>query len=201
MEATCIERKKVSHLDQNFNRPNVYSAEGVDHLNVSVHSKYKLGRFLDPGYCITLDYPEVGKFRSVLTLMYWLKSSDLDDRIRKLSGNKLIVYVKEKQLGNKRLPNYAAILAFATWLKVKDRPDIQELIKQLPDDIQLLSYHTNKVTGIRISTGFAPKIVPITQEIIAAVKGNREPNFSRFVTDKQHVGNHYLEPILMKHKH
>lgn len=200
MDKTFKEHKRSFHLDAAYNKPNRFKAEGIDHVNISVLSNNKLGRFLDPGYCINIDYPSIGKFRSILSLIYWLKSPDLDDKIRVLTGTKLNIYVREKSLKNKRLPNYPAILAFATWLKIKQRPDILEEIKNFPDDFTLLSYRVNAVSGIRIATGFAPRIVPIMEEIVLAVKEDREPNFDLFVTNSKEAGVYYLEGALAKHK-
>lgn len=196
MNRTFEEYKQHFQLDANFNKPNAYKGEEVDHVNISVLSKNRVGRFFDPGYCININYPFIGKFRSISSMMYWLKSPDRDDRIRTLTGTRLNKYIKENGLRNKKVPNYTAILAQATWLKLKARPDIIEEIKKLDDDFEFLSYRTNKVTGIRITTEFAPNIIPVVKEIISAVKDNREPDFDQFLTNKGMKGSWYLEGLI-----
>lgn len=200
MNKSFEEYRKSFQLDNIINKPNMFKAEEMDHLNISVLSKNRLGRFFDPGYCVNIEYPLIGKFRSITSMMYWLKSTDQCNKIRTLTGTKLNKYVKEKGLRNKRLPNYTAILAYATWLKVKDRADILEDIKNFNEELELLSYRTNKVTGIRITTEFAPNIVPIVKEIIKAVKEEREPVFDQFLTSKTNKGSFYLEGLIDKLK-
>lgn len=193
---TYQEYKGLSSMEAPFNRPNNYDVEGEDHINICITSNLPLGRILDPGYCYTFEYPTLGKFKSILSLSYWLKSPSGDDTIRMLKGHKLKKYVKENNLGGKQLPNYYAILAKATWIRIKSREDIVEKIKQLPDNIPLLSYNTNKVSNVRITTSYAYSVVIVAAEIIQAVKEDRLPDFDKFANDEDNKGNNYLEGIL-----
>lgn len=197
---TFKDLKNRSSISAPFNKPNQFKVEGEDHINISLQSKTKLGRLLDPGYCMNLEYPHIGKFKSVLALGYWLRSEDLDDTIRTLSGSKLKQYAKDHDLYSKRVPNYTAIVAKATWLRVSSREDIIEEIKNLPDNIDLLSYSIHKTSNLRITTNYAPMVVAITKEIIRAVKANSEPNLDMFIQDASCAGMDYLEGVLSRHK-
>lgn len=199
MNANFKEYKDSLKLDAGYNRPNKFGQEGVDHLNVWICSNDHLGRFFDPSYKLSTEYPGIGKFRSILTMIYWLKSPDLDDRIRSLTGNKLYLYAKEKNLRQKNLPNYAAIIAYATWLKVIAKKEIVRAIRKLPDDLEILSYKTDPTTGVRIATGHAPIVVPVIKEIIRSVKEGREPRFELFVDTKENIDQFFLSGILKKH--
>lgn len=196
MDITFQDFKKKSQISANYNKPNAFGDEGVDHINISSQSKLKLGRFLDPGYCCNFEYPYVGEFKSALSLGYWLRSKDLDDRIRKLGGHKLKKYVADNNLYNRRIANYTSIMASAVWLRVKSRPEVIESIKALSSDLSIVSYYTHKNSGIRITTNYAPMVVAITSEIIKAVKENREPDFMQFATHKHLVGYCFLEAAM-----
>lgn len=200
MKESFRDLKKKSTISANYNKPNQFKVEGVDHLNISVQSTSKVGRILDPGYCANLEYPHIGKFKSVLALGYWLRSNDLDDSIRTLTGTKLKQYIKDHNLHTKRIPNYAAIVAKATWIRISERPEILEEIRNLPDCVNLLSYYTHKSSGIRITTNYAPMVIAIAKELINAVKNNTEPDLDQFVSNKETIGMDYLEPILSKFK-
>ncbi len=195
MEATPKVLKNKTRISDKYNKPNLYGKEGVDHINIHIRSKLKLGRILDPSYCCTIEYPHIGTFKSALALGYWLRSDDLDDRIRKLAGQNLKRYASDNNLYSKRIPNYAAITATAVWLQIKNREDILDSIKQLPSDIAILSYYTHKSSDLRITTNYAPMAVAISTEIISAVKENREPDFRVFATDKD-TSMDYLGPVM-----
>lgn len=197
---TFKDLRNRSNISAPYNKPNQFKVEGEDHINVSLQSKTKLGRLFDPGYCLNLEYPHIGKFKSILALGYWLRSPDLNDSIRTLSGSKLKNYVKDHDLHGKRVPNYTAIVAKATWLRVSARPDVIEEIKNLPDDIDILSYSVHKTSNLRITTNYAPMVVAITKEIIRAIKADEEPNLDMFVQDKSCSGMDYLEGILSQHR-
>lgn len=197
MDTTFQDFKRESRVSAKYNKPNLFKEEGVDHINISSQSKLKLGRILDPSYCCNIEYPHIGTFKSALALGYWLRSKDLDDKIRKLAGQKLKSYVAEHNLYNKRIVNYTAIIANAVWIQIKGRQDVLDYIKKLDPSLTILSYYTHKSSGIRITTNYAPMVVSISSEIIKAVKEDREPNFIQFATDKN-VGMDFLEPLLVK---
>lgn len=196
MDNTFQDFKRKSKISAQYNKPNLFGEEGVDHINISSQSKLKLGRILDPSYCCNFEYPHIGTFKSALALGYWLRSKDLDDRIRKLAGQKLKSYAAEHNLYNKRIANYTAIIANAVWLQVKDRTDVIDYIRNLSSDLTILSYYTHKSSGLRITTNYAPMVVAISKEIISAIKEDREPDFIQFATDKR-AGMDFLEPALV----
>ena len=170
--------------NKDINKPNNFGKEGEDHINISVQSNFPLGRMFDPGYCANLDYPRLGKFKSVLTLVYWLKSSTKDDRIRGLRGKSLTKYIRDNKLTNVKLPNYKAIVLKATWLRIISNPDIVKAIKELPSDIAVLSYLTDRNLGVRITNLYGKHVTDIAIEVINAVKTNTVPNFDKYVDTK-----------------
>jgi len=190
--------KKQFKSNAYYNSPNNAGKEGEDHINISIQSETRLGKLLDPAYLKTINYRYVGKFNSVMSLWYWVRSPQLDDNYRRLTGQKLKMYAEANGVFGNYIPNFKAIIAKATWVKVKGYPNVLKEIKELDPNIKFYSYHIVKASNLRICTNYAAMIIEIVQEIIKAVKENREPNFEMFV-DKPHVaGLDYLEGVLTK---
>ncbi len=179
-----------------YNFPNNFGEEGVDHLNIGIQSSTRLGKILDPGYIKVINYPYIGKFSSVLSLWFWLRSKDLDDNFRRFTGHKLKKYAESKEAFGNYVPNFKAIIGYATWLKVRNYGYILKDMKELPDNLKLLSYHIVKNSGLRVCTNYAGLIIDISQVIIDAVKNDEVPDFSLFVEDKTQAGMLYLEGFL-----
>lgn len=157
------EIRKISSL-------NNLKEEGVDHINVSPLSKLTIGRILDPQYPLPVNYPHVGRFRSVLSLWYWVRCRDHNDSPRHLVGRALKALSKELDLV--KVNNFNEIIGFSTVLKIyqnqKDervKRAIDELSK-LPPDARVISYITLK-SGIRTSTSYSGVVVPGAQETIS----------------------------------
>lgn len=181
-----------------FNNPNKFGKEGEDHINISIQSETRLGKIFDPAYLKVINYKHIGKFNSVLSLWYWVRSATLDDTIRRLTGRNLKVYADSNGIFNKFVPNFKAIIGQATWNKIKSYPDIIREIKALDDKKTLISYHIVKSSGLRIATSYAALIIDIAELIIKAVKEGKEPDFSVFVDTKDKAGMVYLEGVLEK---
>lgn len=169
--------KEFDKLD--YNKPNTFGEEGVDHLNISLTSDSKLGRFLDPSYSHYFNFFDLGQFRSPINLVYWLRDPDKDDRLR---------YIKKKDLNKvtsvKTFPvlkNHMAYLLLSMYVRLKMRPDLIDEIKSLPKDFKILSYRIQPKSSIRITTGYAKMVVPVVEEIIASVRENRVIHVNKFV--------------------
>lgn len=189
-------QRKNKKLNGYFNFPNEFGEEGVDHINIGIQSSSPIGKLLDPSYVKIIHYPHIGKFNSVSSLWYWLKSEKLDDNYRKLSWSELKKYAKTKITKDKLVPNFKAIIAYATWLKVKQYPNILEQMAKLDGSKKLLSYHVIKTSNIRVCTSYAWFMIDIGETIIEAVKNGVEPDFDRFVSDESLSGLNYLEGFL-----
>ena len=181
-----------------YNFPNNFKKEGEDHINISLQSETRLGKLLDPGYVKTFNYKFIGKFSSVMSLWYWVRASDLDDNIRRLTGRQLKSYAESKGIFKEFVPNFKAIIAVATWNKLRQYPFIIKEIKELDPNIKLLSYHVIKASNLRVCTNYAGLIIEIANELFAAIREDRQPDFDKFVDDKSKVGLMYLEGVLSK---
>ena len=190
--------KKTLKANDYYNYPNNYKQEGEDHINISIYSKSQIGKIFSPEYNKIISYPYIGKFNSVLSLWFWVRSSSFDDNLRRLTGPKLKAYVKVNKEHGNFVTNFKAIIGHATWIKVKSYPNIIKAIKELPPETKLLSYSIVQSSELRITTNYANVIIDIANEIVSAVKQDREPNFESFVDNKEKAGLMYLEDILSK---
>ena len=179
-----------------FNYPNSFKKEGEDHININLQSNTTIGLLLTPEYIKVINYPHLGKFSSVLSLWYWVRSQNKDDRIRRMVGNELKSYAEKNKLYKNYVSNFKAIMAKATWIKVKAYPSIIEEIRKLGPDIKLLSYYVVKSSEVRITTKYAEFIISVGNEIIDAVKNDREPNFDFLIDTPEESDMDYTGGIL-----
>ena len=192
--------KERSRTGGYHRQPNNFGEEGVDHINININSKTRLGMLFDPSYCKKIYYPGIGSFNSVSSLWYWLKSKTLDDRIRTLRRVMLVNHIRDNADNfYHRVPNFKAIIGQATWIKVTTDPKARALIKELPDDVKFLSYHTLASTKLRICSNYANLMVDVCTEIVTAVKQDREPDFTKFCDHAVHEKLGFLEGIFKKH--
>ena len=183
---------------QFFNMPNTFGEEGEDHINISTRSISQLGRLLDPDYVKSFSYPHIGVFSSVMSLWYWLRSPDMDDSLRKMTGTTLRQYSRNNRLDQVYTPNFRVVIGIATWLKVKEYTNILNEIKKMPKDTVFLAYHHVNGSQVRMTNNSASIIVPIAEEIFRAVHEGREPDFSQ-MADRSHLsGLSYLHGALKR---
>lgn len=190
--------KNQFKADAYFNHPNKFDDEGVDHINISIQSDTKLGKLFDPAYLKVINYPFIGKFNSVMSLWFWVRTSDLDDNMRRLTGHKLKSYAESKGVFGSYVPNFKAIIAYATWIKIKNYPGVINELKQLPDSVKFLSYHIVKASGLRLCTNYAALMISIMDHIVKAVKNGEEPDFDCFVDSGSDNNLRYLSGVLGK---
>lgn len=181
----------------NHNSPNSFGEEGVDHINISGAALTPLGKVLDPSYRKQLIYPHIGKFGSVLNLWHWLKSDPLDDTLRKLAGRKLRDYLRENKGYARHVPNFKAIIATATYHKLKDYPLLLAELRDLSPETEFLSYYSPNGSAVRMCSSYATVVNEIAKVIKAELEKGHEPDFSILRTPCHNSGLYYLEPFLV----
>lgn len=184
-------------MTQNYNHPNAYDQEGVDHVNISARSNSHLGKLLDPSYFKTLEYPHIGKFGSVMNLWYWLRADPCMDVLRRATGDKLRKYLSQHK-NDAYVPNFRAIIAFATYQKVLAYPETINEIRNLPEHIQFVSYYIPTGTQLRVCSNYARVIVPIAELIRQALVNKTEPDFSTLLPQGCDASFDWLGPFLHK---
>jgi hypothetical protein len=131
-------------------------------------------------------------------MWFWVRSPNLDDNYRRLTGPKLKAFAEANGVFGNIVPNFKAIIGKATWVKVKGYPHMLNEIKKLDPKIKLYSYNVVRSSGLRICTNYASMMIDIAQEIITAVKEDREPNFDQFVDHPEVADFDFLEGVLKK---
>ena len=180
---------------RNFYHPNSLLEEGVDHINISSQSKTHLGKLLDPSYFKVINYPHIGKFSSVLNLWYWLKSDVMDDRLRNYTGAKL-KSIAPSPPNYKNVTNFKAIIAYATYLKLKDYPNALRDLKEFSEDMQFASYYTPRGSIVRMCSSYAAFMVEVAQFIQTELLKQGHISFDSMATEVGSAEYFYLEPFL-----
>ena len=175
--------------------PNSFLEEGVDHINISNQSKIHLGKLLDPSYFKVINYPHIGKFNSVLNLWYWLKSGSLDDRLRFYTGVNLKTVALNTACHNK-VTNFRAIIAYATYLKIKDYPTAIRDLRAFNEEMQFASYYVPRGTMVRMCSGYAALIVDVADFIRSQIVKDEPICFDGIATEPGDSQYFYLEPFL-----
>lgn len=186
------ELKKILKTEK-YNQPNSFDVEGSDHINISLSSSLELGRAFEPANKQTFSYPLIGSFSTITNMMTWLKDPDHNEIFRKLNRTELTMVNKKMKFPY--LKNYPVILLYATYRRIMDKPNLVELVKSIPNDIEILCYSLNKASGVRITNTHAPLIVPIVKEVIRAIKGGFEPNPKKVMKFKEVSEFFYLDNI------
>ncbi len=179
-----------------FHHPNSYQAEGVDHINVNPKSEFYVGRVFEPSFLRVVNYPFIGKFRSISNLWVWLKVRPLDDSLRRIGLRDVQTILMNTAGRDSYVPNFKIIIAKATYLKIKNDPVAMDEIKKIPKGTPILSYYKPKGSPVRICSNYANIIVPIVNEIIDAVREGKEPDFFHLAERGLSTKMEYLEPFL-----
>ena len=179
----------------NFQSPNTFGAEGVDHCNISHTSATHLGRVLDPSYRRAFSYPHIGKFSSVLNLWYWIKHSPQNDKLRTCTHNEIRRITSAENLTSIHVVNFKAIIGLATYWKLMCFPNLVEEIRS-SEPVRLLSYYHPKRCVIRVSKPHASVMVPICDYVLTCVRENREPDFTEFDPKIRGKSSFYLDNFL-----
>lgn len=185
--------------DQYYNYPNNFKVDNEDHININIQSTSKLGRLLDPRYIKIISYPHIGKFSSVSSLWAWLQCKEQDDTVRKLVGQGLKEFSRSHGNKNRIVPNLKSIIAYATWLKVKEYPELVKEYLSTETPLPILSYYVVKSNNLRVCSSYAHLVIPCLPEIFKAIQEDIEPNFG-FLNDRGMASNlFYLRPYLSKY--
>jgi hypothetical protein len=111
-------------------------------------------------------------------------------------GAALTIYVKENKLYGNVIPNFKAIIGYATWLKLKEYPEQVAELKNLPPDKNIHSYYTHRTSKLPITNSYSSVMLTITAEIRNSLHEDREPNFKFLTVHNLQQDAHYLPPHL-----
>ena len=153
--------------------------DGVDHINTTREAQTRLGKLLSMEYCVRFKHPILGKFACMTALWNYVKSEDLNDEIRSMYGRELTNYSRKLRT-RPNVPNFYAIILDSTWHKIKQHPEIIELLKrpenQLPFDYHYFDSKMNRPTR----PPYFRFLVEGFEEIRKAVIEGIEPDFTKW---------------------
>jgi hypothetical protein len=141
-----------------------YDEEGVDHINISIKSNTKLGRFLSNRFKTPFTHPEFGEFQSIeglwCFLSYEIPNPAPEERVRKLQFNNTTkfvnILVKKKTEGFKN-HIYETILS-----KIFTNVDMSKELTA--NKLPLLMYYTD-VDGVRVNINHGDWLIPMFVKI------------------------------------
>lgn len=165
--------KSFKELKRVFSKnPNMYKADGVDHVRVSPYGKTELGKWLSPEFSRKVTVPHLGEFASVRNLWVWLTTEGHPDQIRGVNPKSLERWVKSIKVkkGNS-LRLFTEIICYAKYQQlVQHKPKLED------SGVPLLVYQESK-EGFRTTMPYEQWYVSAARNALEAYTNNRKPVF------------------------
>lgn len=167
-------------------RLTAYEGDGLDHINVYLDPKTELGAILSPFTIHPFVSPFFGRFNSRQGLYFYLLSSNGDEAFRTMVPTRMRNYARNRVSIQAFAPNLKYFMTKALWSQVSGNERAIELLKdnQLPFDAYYsYQYRDGDLVSKVLSRPSHNTIwmIQAVNEISAAVKENREPNFAKFI--------------------
>lgn len=178
--------------------PNDYGQDGVDHINVANDAHTHLGRVLDPNYVRVFEYPHLGKFCSVRALWGWISHFPTDDKYRRASKKDLARMMTQQVEQSIYVPNFLAIIAHATYLKLLSDPKAMEDFKRLYNELDFVSYTTPARCVVRVKNGHSDTLMACLKAIHEEVSKGGTPDFTSLCKHPNASSFVYLEAYFKK---
>jgi hypothetical protein len=152
-----------------------HSEDGVDHINVGLAAKTRLGQELDLYSNISVHHPELGRFQSVAGLVNWVRSDPHNDGFRNLWGDKVRQAARREKMAPRR--GIRVIAADAAYLRIMQHPELKQELTQ--STLPFTNYFHYGEFSIRKTASEAFWYVDVLEEIRRVlVEGRGEyPNF------------------------
>lgn len=164
--------------------PSSWKGDGEDHINVSSSARTTIGQWLHGRNSNPFNHPLLGHFRSIDNLSFFIRSVNIDDRVRTMENFNMIRQLVEENGGFRpSTPQFKAIMVHSIWLRILDNPAlIKEMVEStLPFD----SYRINPETKVRQRFEPAAYLCRGYEEIRKALVERRAPNLTQFLDGKR----------------
>lgn len=178
--------------------PNDYGQDGVDHINVSHDAHTHLGRLLDPTYVKVFEYPYIGKFCSVRALWGWLTHFPTDDSYRRAGKKEMARLFSYHNGTTVYVPNFIAIIAQATYMKLMEDKKALEDFKRLYKEKTFLSYSVPARCVVRVKNGHSDLLMTCLDAIYQVVESGAAPDFSHLCKHPEGRDHAYIKTYLKK---
>jgi len=168
------EIKTFKELATFINPNRVLGEEGVDYINVHIHSKSRVGKMLAPEYVQKFNTP-FGPFLSVSNYWMWLNGGQ-DDRIRFIHPKNLKKAIREQNLNTsvkrRKLYYFKELIAHAKFTQLNKPYCRNILVDQAEDLNKVLTMFTER-EGFRTTLPYADWYLKSAKEAaIAVIQGD-----------------------------
>ncbi len=167
-----------------FPNPLILKGDGVDHINVWDAAVTELGKILSHSYKFEFHHTMFGKFKTMESFWFYVRSKERDDQIRSLSGRPLKEFVNNK-LTICQITNFKAIVMDTHWQRIRSSQPLMDEIKN--STLRFDCYYVNANSQIPTRPTMYKWICLGLEEIRNAIKEDREPDF-RFLLDVKNSG-------------
>lgn len=183
----------LSGNNRSVDHPKNWKEEGVDHINISTKSVTEIGRWLSMLYFREFKHPVLLNFNSLQHFNYFILDADHRDELRTYEPT----YSLKPHFGRvvrKKIPNHKVLVLQAMYFKIMGSPiQVQHLIdSELPFD----GYIEIEATGIRSRYEESSWMVAGAEEIRAALRADRAPDFRRWLDNGTTVEGIYKDLLM-----
>lgn len=160
-----------SEKSQNYVRAAMRSSrameeDGHDHINTSSSAVTKLGRALEINAHVPFNHPDLGPFKSVGGLWYFIGGDTQDESFRHAFGG--ACRSRGQNVKMREVAGFKVIIAEATWIKIRS----DELLSKAMAACELpyRCYYLVGELGLPKSTPSSEWYMPILEEIARTLK-------------------------------
>lgn len=159
-----------SEKSRNYLRQAMQSAvtneDGVDHLNTSSSAVTRLGQALEINAHIPFHHPDLGPFKSVGGLWYFIGGQTQDEQFRSLFGK--ACRMQGKAIKMREIQGFKTIIAEATWIKVFSDDGLRQAM--VDSALPFRCYYLQGDMNLRVAALTEDWYMPILEEIRRTLK-------------------------------
>ena len=186
--------KTITEQLKNF-KPNLAidlmsRVDGVDHINISVSGKTKLGQALAFEANQRMIHPILGPFNCLTGYWCYIKSESRRPVYRSKPAKSCQYIAKQHNDTRDNIPNFKALIASGIYYKIISDETLKQMV--IDSSLPFMMYYVNNQKDKNLKTGkeivyevkvpqkFSTWIIPAFEEIRSALKEGREPDIDQF---------------------
>lgn len=170
---------------------NNHGIDGEDHINTTIHARTKLGHHLHINALAPFRHPDLGSFKSLGGLWYFVSGGCQDQAFRNLHGN--VCRIRGQEIPFREIEGFKYIIAEATWMKILQNQMLFDAMveNELPYKCYTLVGEMKTHQTSAIAEWYLPILEEISKAAKARAQGQNEafPNFE------------FLEEIEQRERH
>jgi hypothetical protein len=178
-----IRVRKVNPIKEPSPSASKWVKDGVDHINVLSSGETEVGRSLAHSSITPFKHSVFGDFKTMEGFWFYIHSEERDDRLRTMTGTTLKRFAKK--LTKIHVTNFRAVIMDSNYQRIMQNQFLFDLVNS--SDLPFDCYFVLESSGERQRPIFFKWYIMGLEEIRAAIKEDREPNFN-FLMDKAKTG-------------